>query len=48
MVCVWGVGGGGGGGCVICLSVWCFVWVVLVGLCSMCVKDIIFRLICIM
>ena len=29
------VGGGGGGG--VCLSVWCFVGVVLVGLCSTCV-----------
>ena len=33
---------------VVCLSVWWFVWVVLVGLCPTCVYNIIFRLICIM
>ena len=44
-VCVCGGGVVGGGGC---FSVWCFVQVVLVGLCSTCVQNIIFRLICIM
>ena len=33
---------------IVCLSVWCFVGVVLVGLCSACTYNIIFRSICIM
>ena len=43
-MCVSGEGwvGGWGGGY---LSIWCFVWVVLVGLCSTSVQNIIFRLI---
>ena len=45
VLCVCGGGGmlGGGGP-----SVWWFVWVVLVALCSTCIQTILFRLICIM
>ena len=32
----------------VCLSVWCFVWVVWAELCSTCVLNIIFGLLCIM
>ena len=39
---------GGEGGEVCLSSVWCFVWVVWMELCSTCVWSIIFRLICIM
>ena len=43
-VCM-GVGGVGGGRRDVCLSVWCFAWVVGVELCSTCVYNIILRLI---